>query len=46
MVVEAFIYMYFVGSGAAAGVASIVYISWKVYKRSTNKQTKKKRKVV
>lgn len=41
---EAFIYMFFVGSGTALGVSSIAWISWKVVQRS-NKKTVKKRGV-
>lgn len=42
MVVEAFIYMYFVGLGTALGVASVVFIGWKVVQRSNKKQIKRK----
>lgn len=45
MVVDAFFYMYVVGAGTAAGVASIVWVSWKVYQRSKTKGNTKKRKV-
>lgn len=39
---EAFIYMFFVSSGAALGVACITWISWKVVQRSNKKAVKKK----
>lgn len=38
---EAFIYMFFVGSGTSLGVATIAFISWKVVQRSNNKVMKK-----
>lgn len=44
MVVDAFIYMYFIGSGTALGVATVVFISWKVVQRSKNKQKKTKKR--
>ncbi|WP_208592330.1 hypothetical protein [Gracilibacillus suaedae] len=44
--VDAFFYMFVVGAGTSAGVASVVFVSWKVYQRSANKQPKRKRKVV
>lgn len=40
MVVDAFIYMYFVGAGTALGVASVAFVGWKVVQRSNNKKTK------
>lgn len=40
--VEAFIYMYFVGAGVALGVATVAFISWKVVLKSKNKQGKRK----
>jgi hypothetical protein len=46
MVVDAFIYMFFVGSGTASGVAVIGLLTWKIVKRSENKQPKKKRGIV
>ena len=46
MVVDAFIYMFFVGGGAAAGVAVVGLITWKIVTRSLNKSPKKKRGVV
>lgn len=47
--VDAFIYMFVVGAGTSAGVALVVFISWKIYQRSINKannHTRKKRKGV
>ncbi|AIF45731.1 hypothetical protein X953_19845 (plasmid) [Virgibacillus sp. SK37] len=41
--VDAFIYMYFVGAGTAFGVATVAGISWKVVQRNKNKQPKKKK---
>lgn len=45
MVVEAFIYMFFVGAGTALGVASVVFLSWKVYQRTKNKGLKSRKGV-
>lgn len=45
MVVNAFIYMYFVGAGTALGVATVALLSWKVYQRM-NRKSKKKNKGV
>ncbi|WP_162178606.1 hypothetical protein [Virgibacillus salexigens] len=42
--VDAFMYMYVVGAGTAAGVASIAFVSWKIVQRSNSKQTKRKKK--
>ncbi|MEH7126023.1 hypothetical protein V7127_22690 [Bacillus sp. JJ1773] len=39
---DAFIYMYFVGAGTAAGVATVGLITWKIVKRSNNKAPKKR----
>lgn len=44
MVVDAFIYMFFVGFGTALGVALAVLISYKVWQRMN--KPKKKRKGV
>lgn len=44
MVVDAFIYMYFVGAGTALGIASVAWLSWKVVLKSKKKKTKNKRK--
>jgi hypothetical protein len=41
MVVEAMIYMYFVGFGIAAGIATAALISWKLWQR-INKPKKRK----
>jgi hypothetical protein len=35
--------MFFVGAGTSLGVASIVFLSWKVFQRSKNKPTKKRK---
>jgi len=40
--VDAFIYMYFIGAGISLGIATVAFISWKVVLRS-NKKSKKKR---
>ncbi|WP_203557706.1 hypothetical protein [Bacillus sp. B15-48] len=40
MVVDALIYMYFVGFGTAAGVATVVFISLQVWQRMKNKKRK------
>jgi hypothetical protein len=45
-VVDAFMYMFFVGSGTAAGVAVVGLITWKIVSRSLNKETTKKRGIV
>ncbi|MCK6259399.1 hypothetical protein LCY76_22770 [Fictibacillus sp. KIGAM418] len=41
--VDAFVYMYFVGAGVSLGVASVVLLSFKVYQRMKNKPTKKRK---
>lgn len=46
MVVEAFVYMFFVGSGVTSGAACVAFVSWKVYQRSTKGSVKKKRQGV
>jgi hypothetical protein len=47
MVVDVFIYMYFVGLGIALGIATVVFVSWRLYKRMNNGKNKvKKRKGV
>lgn len=43
---EAFVYMYFVGAGTAAGVATIFLITYKIFIKMNNKQPKKKRGIV
>lgn len=42
---DAFIYMYIVGSGCAAGVATVGLITWKIVKKM-NLKTSKKRGIV
>jgi hypothetical protein len=42
----AFLYMYFVGAGTAAGAATVGLITWKIVQRSNNKTTKKKGSIV
>jgi hypothetical protein len=41
MVVDAFIYMFFIGSGTATGVAVVGLITWKVFQRMNNKPKKR-----
>lgn len=41
---DAFLYMYIVSFGAALGVASVAWISWKVVIRSLGKTNKKARR--
>jgi len=43
---EAFLYFYFIGSGTAAGVATIAWIGWKVVQRGNKKETKKRKAVI
>lgn len=45
MVVDAMIYMFFVGFGLTSGVATVAFISWKIY-RKINNQVPKKRGIV
>ncbi|WP_176474123.1 hypothetical protein [Niallia circulans] len=40
--VEAFVYMYFVGLGTSLGIATVVWIGWKVYNREKSKNNKRK----
>lgn len=40
---EAFVYMYFVGAGTAAGVATIVLLSWKVFTKMNKKNSKQRK---
>ncbi|MGG0718391.1 hypothetical protein ABE096_12475 [Robertmurraya massiliosenegalensis] len=40
---EAFVYMYVVGAGTAGGVATVVFLAWKVYQKSNNKKPKQKK---
>ncbi len=35
-------YMYIVGAGTAFGVATVAFISWKIVKRSNNKNNRRK----
>lgn len=44
MVVDAFFYMYFVGAGTSAGIATIAFVGWKVVQRSKNKLKKTKKR--
>lgn len=46
MVVDAFVYMYVVGSGTALGVGTVVFIGWKIVQRSNKKVTKKRKAVI
>jgi len=41
MVVDVFIYMYFVGAGIALGIGTIVLIGWKIFQRSQKKRKKR-----
>lgn len=41
MVVDAMIYMYLVGLGCSAGIATTFFIALKLYRRMENKQKKK-----
>ncbi|SEO80174.1 hypothetical protein SAMN04488134_11350 [Amphibacillus marinus] len=36
--VDAFVYMYVLGAGASLGVATVVYLAWKVIQRSVKKK--------
>lgn len=42
MVVDAFVYMYFVGLGTSLGIGTVVWIGWKVIQRQKNKSLKRK----
>lgn len=42
----AFLYMYFVGAGTAAGVATVGLITWKIAQRINIKKIKRKGSVV
>lgn len=44
--VDAFIYMFFVGAGTTAGAATVGLITWKIVQKSNNKVAKKKRGIV
>lgn len=41
---DAFVYMFFVGSGVASGVAVVAWVGWKVVQRSNNKKMKTKKR--
>lgn len=45
VVADAMVYMYCIGLSTTAGVATVVWASWKIYQRSTNKQMKKRKGV-
>lgn len=40
--VEAFVYMYFVGFGTSLGIATVAWIGWKVFNRQKSKTNKRK----
>ena len=42
MVVEAFVYMYFVGLGTSLGIGTVAWIGWKVFNRQKLKTNKRK----
>lgn len=44
--VEAAMYMFFVGAGTSAGVAVVGIVTWKIVQRSLAKQNKRKKGVV
>ncbi|MFC5732175.1 hypothetical protein [Cytobacillus gottheilii] len=41
---EAFMYMYVVGAGTAAGVGTVAFIGWKVWSKQSKKKAKQQRK--
>lgn len=41
---DAFVYMFFVGSGTASGVAVVGFMTWRIVVRVLNKGSKKVRK--
>lgn len=43
--VDAFIYMFVIGSGTALGVAVVGFLSWKVIQRSNKPKTVKRKGV-
>jgi len=45
-VVDAMVYMYFLGLGAAAGVGTVVFVAWKVYSRAKTGKKKNRKAVV
>lgn len=46
MVVDAFIYMYFVGAGTSAGVATVGLLTWKIYQKMNHTRKQVKRGIV
>lgn len=42
MVVDAMIYMYFVGFGTSLGVATVAWIAWKIVQRQRSNKGKRK----
>ena len=46
MVVDAYIYMFFVGSGLATGFALVGFITWKIVSRSIHNNPTEKRGIV
>jgi hypothetical protein len=42
--VEAMIYMFFVGMGLSGGIAAVGLVTWKIMKRESNKPMKKKKR--
>ena len=41
---DAFIYMYVVGAGTAAGVGTVLFIGWKIWNRQAKKKAKQQRR--
>ncbi|KAF0994410.1 hypothetical protein BJQ97_01052 [Geobacillus sp. TFV-3] len=46
MVVDAFLYMFTLGAGAASGVGVVVFLGWKIVQFSNRKTKKQQRRVV
>ncbi|AEH47126.1 hypothetical protein [Parageobacillus thermoglucosidasius] len=44
MVVDAFFYMFVLGSGAASGVGVVAFVGWKVVQYSNRKALKKQQR--
>lgn len=42
MVVDAFIYFFFIGAGTASGVGAVALIAWKIVQRSNHKMSKRR----
>lgn len=42
--VDAFIYMFFVGGGCASGIATVGLITWKIVQRMNNPKVKMQKK--